>query len=44
MLLVKDSYGNPFAVYLVSHFDEVVIVDCRKFDASLLELIEDHQI
>ncbi len=43
-LLVKNSYGNPFAVYLVSHFDEVVIVDYRKFDASLLELIEDHQI
>ena len=43
-LLVKNSYGNPFAVYLVSHFDEVVIVDYRKFDASVLALIEDYQI
>jgi hypothetical protein len=43
-LLIKNSYGNPFAVYLVAHFDEVVIVDYRKFDGSVLALIEKHQI
>jgi hypothetical protein len=43
-LLVKNSYGNPFAVYLVAHYDEVVIVDYRKYDGSVLDLVDDHGI
>ncbi|NJK32998.1 MAG: hypothetical protein HC927_11630 [Deltaproteobacteria bacterium] len=43
-LVIKNSYGNAFAVYLVAHFDAVLIVDYRKFEGSVLELIEQHQI
>ena len=43
-LLVKNSYGNPFAVFLAPHFDELVIVDYRYFDGSVLDLVRDHQI
>lgn len=43
-LLIKNSYGNPFAPFLVAHFDEVVIVDYRKFSGSVLELIEERGI
>ena len=43
-LLIKNSYGNPFAVYLVEHFDTVVIVDYRKFEGDVLDLVDEHQI
>jgi hypothetical protein len=43
-LLVKNSYGNPFGVLLAASFDEVVIVDYRKFDGSILSMIDAHDI
>lgn len=43
-LLVKNSLGNPLAVYLASHYDELVIVDYRYFNGSVLDLIRDHAI
>jgi hypothetical protein len=43
-LVIKNSYGNPFVVYLVEHFETVVIVDYRKFDGDVLDLIDEHGI
>jgi hypothetical protein len=43
-LLIKNSYGNPFAVYLVEHFETVVIVDYRKYEGKVVDLVEEHQI
>jgi hypothetical protein len=43
-LLIKNSYGNPFAVYLVEQYETVVIVDYRKFDGSVPDLIDEHGI
>lgn len=43
-LLIKNSYGNPFAVYLAEHFETLVIVDYRKFEGSVLDLIDQHAI
>lgn len=43
-LLIKNSYGNPFAVYLVEHFETLVIVDYRKFEGSVLDLVDQHGI
>src|SRR5690606_3385696 len=34
-ILVKNSFGNAFAVYLVSHYEELVFVDYRSFHGSL---------
>ena len=44
ILVVKNSFGNPFATYLVSHFEEVFIIDYRYFDGSALKLIRDFGI
>jgi hypothetical protein len=39
-LLVKNSYGNAFAPFLLHHFEEVVVVDYRYYDRSLAALIK----
>jgi hypothetical protein len=39
-LLVKNSFGNAFAPFLLHHFEEVVVVDYRYYDRSLAALIK----
>ncbi|MEG1943675.1 MAG: DHHW family protein, partial [Angelakisella sp.] len=38
-LLIKDSYGNAFAPFLMSHYDTVHILDERYYPYSVYELI-----
>jgi hypothetical protein len=44
VLVVKNSYGNPFAVWLLSHFEEVLVLDYRYFKGDILDVIEDHKV
>ena len=39
VLLVKNSYGNAFAPYLLSHFDTVVVIDYRYLTRNIKEII-----
>jgi hypothetical protein len=39
VLFIKNSFGNAFAPYLVSHYEEVYIIDYRYFNGSIKELI-----
>lgn len=43
-LLVKNSYGNAFAVYLASHYEKVIIVDYRRYQGSVLDLVRAHEV
>ncbi len=49
-LLIKDSYGNAFAPFLVDHYEHVYLVDYRyyanypEYNGSLYSLIEDKGI
>jgi len=43
-MLIKNSYGNAFSPYLVSHFEQIFIVDYRYWNKSLLKMIEEHKI
>lgn len=43
-LLLKNSYGNAFAVFLAAHFEELLIVDYRHYRGRLLDLIDQHKI
>lgn len=43
-ILVKNSYGNAFAVYLVSHYEELVFIDYRTFRGSLRGLLEESEL
>ncbi len=40
LLIVKDSYGNALAPFLMKGFEEIYIVDCREYTVSLRETIE----
>lgn len=43
-LLVKNSYGNAFAVYLASHYEKLIIVDYRRYQGSVLDLVRAHEV
>lgn len=43
-VLVKNSYGNPFATYLPYHYETVYVVDYRYYTGSLKQLIEDEKV
>lgn len=38
-ILIKNSLGNPLAVYLASHFEELYIVDYRYFKDEIVDLV-----
>ena len=43
-ILVKNSYGNAFAPYLVSHYEEIVLVDYRTFHGRLSALLDESEM
>ena len=42
-MVIKDSFGNPFTVYLAQHYHRVVIVDYRHADRSLRDFVEEYR-
>ncbi len=44
ILLVKESYGNAFAPFLVDHYQDVYIVDYRYYMGNLTSFISEHNI
>ncbi len=44
LLIVKDSYGNALAPYMLEGFEEIYIVDARKYEVNLNETIENFGI
>ena len=44
ILVVKESYGNAFAPFLVNNYEKVVVVDQRYFTANLMELMKQEGI
>lgn len=44
VLLVKDSYGNAIAPFLINSFDEVHVIDFRHFPHNLLKYVRKNNI
>jgi hypothetical protein len=44
VMLVKNSYGNPFAIFLLAHYEHVVVVDYRYQKRALAKLVKEHEI
>lgn len=44
ILIVKDSFGNALAPYLIGSFSEVHVIDFRYFPHNLLHYIKDNDI
>lgn len=43
-VVIKNSMGNAFAVYLISHYEEVYVLDFRYSNHNLMDLIEKNGI
>lgn len=44
LLIVKDSYGNPIANYLLYSFEEIYVVDARVFKLKLKDFVSEHGV
>lgn len=44
LLVFKDSYGNALAPFLIGSFEQVYMVDIRKFKLNALDFIKEHRI
>jgi hypothetical protein len=44
IVVLKNSYGNPFVTYLIAHYEQVYIIDYRQYQGRLLSLIESEGI
>jgi hypothetical protein len=43
-LVVKNSIGNPFATYLVNHYEKIYILDYRYYKGDIVKLLIDNNI
>ncbi len=41
LLIVKDSYGNALSPFMIEGYEEIYIVDARKYQDSLTDTVED---
>ena len=44
VLVVKNSYGNPFVPYLTANYQKVIVLDYRYAEKSILSLINEYKI
>ncbi len=44
IVVVKESYGNAFAPFLIDHYEEVYVIDPRKVDLNLKSFVFDQGI
>lgn len=43
--IIKDSYGNPFSIYLAQHYHKVYIIDYRDYTrAKMRQFVEKYEI
>lgn len=43
-VVIKESFGNAFAPFLFSHYEQVFVVDQRYFQTSLMDLVRENNI
>ena len=43
-VVVKNSMGNAFAVFLISHYEEIYVVDFRYSNHNMLKIIENNKV
>jgi hypothetical protein len=44
VVIVKNSYGNPFAPYFTANYEEVWVLDYRYYNHSLIDLVNENGI
>lgn len=43
-VVIKNSYGNPFATYIPSHFERTYVIDYRYFKGNLMDFMEKNKV
>lgn len=38
--LIKESYGNAFAPFLISHYEKIIVVDQRYYTGDFVDLLK----
>ncbi len=44
ILLIKNSYGNPFAAFLTANYENVLVVDYRYTETSIEDLVKEYAV
>lgn len=44
IVVIKDSYANPFVPFLIPHYEEIYIVDPRQFKLNIETFIKEKEI
>ena len=44
ILIIKDSFANSFIPFLLSHYENIVVIDTRYFNKSIKEYIREKEI
>lgn len=44
IIVVKNSYGNPFVTYLVSHYEKIFVVDFRYYNTGIIDLLRENKV
>jgi DHHW protein len=44
IIVVKNSYGNPFITYLVSHYEKIFVVDFRYYNTGIIDLLRENKV
>ncbi|MCZ8512682.1 DHHW family protein [Paenibacillus filicis] len=44
LLVIKDSYGNPFIPFLLPHYEQVLFLDLRYFKTNVLDFVKEQGI
>lgn len=44
LLVIKDSFANSFIPFFLNHYEKIIIIDPRYFNASISEYIKDKNI
>jgi len=43
-MVIKESYGNAFAPYLIPHYENVYVIDLRYFSGSIKAFVAAQEI
>ena len=44
IMVIKESYGNAFAPYLIPHYENMYVIDLRYFSGSIQQLVKEKEI
>ncbi|WEK53719.1 MAG: DHHW family protein [Candidatus Cohnella colombiensis] len=44
IVVIKDSYANPFIPFLIPHFEEIYYIDPRSYEGNIVQFVRDKQI